>query len=884
MTKHVTTHMSVQLGTDVALEVRRLLERVAARGARRDKVFIVSPSRAYQERFAEVLSSVLPGAYGEDWNLTYDGLAIKLLRKAGREPELWDGWREWILLRHIVRYFPYKSELASVSDTRGAVDGMLALFNHLRENAVEPKDLINVAAKTRSPRILDVARIYAEYDAEVRQRGGIGFSDLPRMLRSVDMQQLILPDFILKVLVEPERQPAPFVDAALSIAGDGAFIIHSPGHTTQGTDASGIISGNSPRVVSLGSGSDEALWLADSVRALISDGVSPDKVAIVLSGLSVDRLIKQYLDLFGVPRDEGGDPGPKGPCLAFVLDCLRAVQGDDESLVRVLSSPVVGIDSLDVKRLQYCSGTSGIRERIDRRMFRDPAGYERARSLVSLLSGPFDDPLEALFRVTNYEHLLRWCQNQKNAPAYFQQINIIIEMGVQIQGLTGEKDLGRFSEEIEYGITYFAPRIRTAAGQGIWFIRSGDAVGRYFEHIFIPAAVLRAYPGRRTGVYILDRHSQNALCALLGIPPHPSADEGQFLKHRALLFSGLLSAGRHSHISYARSYDGIHEELPSPYLPAPALNAALPNGAPKLTTSTLADRAVAAALHEDDRVILPAHFRLSASSLRAYLQCPRRFFYQRVLRLDVAPHHALSFGEAVHRCLFLLHKNPELQHCTSVNGVRDLAVLSLEQTVAEMRIDNALIVNRLRHRLMQVLERYIPLAYRWSAERAFVSLEKVFEVSHFGFTYSGRIDRIDLLPGGEAVVLDYKTGSSNASEKALIRQFMPDGDENWSPEDFQLPLYYLAASQLGYRPVCVSVIQLENITRYGTPFVREIWIGEDRGGCSITPAQMDRALEQMCKVSGEIFSGSFPARPSKPGNCSRCPYTFACPGQETDHG
>jgi len=876
MTQHMT-HMSVKLGADVVPEVRRLLEHAAARGARREKVFIVSPSRAYRERFAEVLSSVLPGAYGEDWNLTYDGLAMKLLKKAGREPALLEGWREWILLRHLVRSFAYKSELASVCDTRGAVDGMLTLFNHLRENAVEPEHFMKIAAKTRSPRILDVARIYAEYDAEIHCRGSAGFSDLPRMLRSVDMKQIILPEFMLKVIVEPERQPAPVVEAAMSIAGDGAFIIHSYAHTAQGIDAY-----DPPQVVSLGSGSDEALWLADSVKTLVSDGVSPDKVAIVLSGLSVDRLIRQYLDVFDVPRNDGGDPGPKGLCLAFVLDCLRAMQGDDESLVRVLSSPVVGINSLDVKRLQYCAGTRGIRECIDRHMFRDHAGYERVRSLVSLLSDPFDDPLEALFRVTNYEHLLRWCQNQKDAPAYFQQLNIITEMGVQIQVLTGEKDLGRFSEEIEYGIRYFAPHIRTATGQGVCFIRPGDAVGRYFEHIFIPAAVLRVYPGRRKGVYILERHSQNALCALLGIPPHPSTDQEQFLKHRALLFSGLLSAGRHSHISYARSYDGLHEESPSPYLPAPAVTAALPNGVPKRTTPALADRAVAAALHEDDRVILPDNFKLSASSIRVYLQCPRKFFYQRVLRLDMAPHHALGFGEAVHRCLFLLHKNPELKHCTSVNEVRELALLSLEQTVAEMRIDNALIVNRLRHRLMQVLERYIPLAYRWSAERAFVSLEKVFEVSHFGFTYSGRIDRIDLLPGGEAVVLDYKTGSSNASEKALIRQFMRDGDENWSPEDFQLPLYYLAASRLGYRPVCVSVIQLENITRHGTPFVREIWIGEDRGACSITPAQMEQALEEMCKVSQEIFSGSFPARPSKPGNCSRCPYIFVCQGQETN--
>jgi len=197
----------------------------------------------------------------------------------------------------------------------------------------------------------------------------------------------------------------------------------------------------------------------------------------------------------------------------------------------------------------------------------------------------------------------------------------------------------------------------------------------------------------------------------------------------------------------------------------------------------------------EDIEIVRAH-PLSATSLNAYLNCPAKFYYQKVCGLRAEEEIADSLdgrmiGNAFHHVMQHLYTGgealradfpmddaairrippiPELTGTYLRSLMKDEALLREKIAFAvrhEMRSSlalsgrNLVVANVLYEYVRKTLERDIELIERDGAERPIrlLGLEKNLEWECGGFRFIGKIDRLDSPEPGLIRVIDYKTGA-----------------------------------------------------------------------------------------------------------------------------
>jgi CRISPR/Cas system-associated exonuclease Cas4 (RecB family) len=221
-------------------------------------------------------------------------------------------------------------------------------------------------------------------------------------------------------------------------------------------------------------------------------------------------------------------------------------------------------------------------------------------------------------------------------------------------------------------------------------------------------------------------------------------------------------------------------------------------GAPSRATGVPSIGTLLAPLHEDKiaAVEMPpcAPFQTSPSAIEDFLQCPRRYFYARVLNLyDVASSPRQALGHVVHAALRDLKQEGE--HAS------DTGTLLERHWPASGRRFGA----RLREAAYRRLaEKAVDELRRSEEERAGDGTEFLLAEASFVWSIApevelrGTIDRIDRGPEG-LIVLDYKLGTHSPTVRATIEKFAPppasDEGAGWQPSDLQLPLYALAVEQ-----------------------------------------------------------------------------------------
>ena len=172
--------------------------------------------------------------------------------------------------------------------------------------------------------------------------------------------------------------------------------------------------------------------------------------------------------------------------------------------------------------------------------------------------------------------------------------------------------------------------------------------------------------------------------------------------------------------------------------------------------------------------------------------------------------------------------------------------------------------------------------------------EKNFHFSSFGtYTFTGRIDRVDICrPHGDEII-DFKTSAyDKEGESALKSKFLNmDDNPDYQPEDYQLPIYYFAGESDPDRdPKKLVIYQLRNFSkRTGTPFRREIEILPDEDARSekkdkfITKADLESVKGDILRTLDTMLSGLYPPEPRDDSVCEReCEFSFICDREESD--
>ncbi len=179
-------------------------------------------------------------------------------------------------------------------------------------------------------------------------------------------------------------------------------------------------------------------------------------------------------------------------------------------------------------------------------------------------------------------------------------------------------------------------------------------------------------------------------------------------------------------------------------------------------------------------------FRLSVSALYAYLECPLRFYYEKLLRVPDRERERTVYGSALHEALqdyFLRMKRDPARIFPS----REELIYNLDLALAKRRglltaKGYASLLERGRRELGTYYDRY---RTSWVQDVEIEYLIRNAEVD--GIPLTGIIDRIDGINDAYVRVVDYKTSSGGSGKLRRPTDKKPHGGDYWR----QLAFYKL---------------------------------------------------------------------------------------------
>ena len=190
----------------------------------------------------------------------------------------------------------------------------------------------------------------------------------------------------------------------------------------------------------------------------------------------------------------------------------------------------------------------------------------------------------------------------------------------------------------------------------------------------------------------------------------------------------------------------------------------------------------------DEDIVVEYSFKdvaLSASRLKTYLSCKRKYYYRYILKIqnhtipkDMPQEHEI--GVVLHNALANIYQKKN--HYSSLDELERDLFRELDTLRGKSELDIYLIALQKRI-LKSFCQKEIE---RFSQGYHVLATEKKFSEPFCGMTITGVIDRVDKRESA-IEVLDYKTGSYKLYNK-----------NNFSDaKDFQLEFYYLLAGGLG---------------------------------------------------------------------------------------
>jgi hypothetical protein len=204
-------------------------------------------------------------------------------------------------------------------------------------------------------------------------------------------------------------------------------------------------------------------------------------------------------------------------------------------------------------------------------------------------------------------------------------------------------------------------------------------------------------------------------------------------------------------------------------------------------------------------------FEFTATSLDTWLTCQLKFYYAHVLKLSEKDEVAddidqFEVGKFVHTVLTAFFQKTVGRNLTAADlnctRLRQLIDTLYEEQYGADLVGASYLV---KQQLVRQLEAFITgyqLPKIGQEAVSLVGLEEAFTVNAGGFSFTGRIDRIELR-GNQHAILDYKTGRDDSHVRINIDKLDPDDPSTWRGAigSFQLPMYMLLYSEAKGVPI-----------------------------------------------------------------------------------
>ena len=397
------------------------------------------------------------------------------------------------------------------------------------------------------------------------------------------------------------------------------------------------------------------------------------------------------------------------------------------------------------------------------------------------------------------------------------------------------------------------------------------AKGLEFPVVFLPGMVAGRFPSSGRG-------------EPLALPPGlgrgaPPTTEASLAEERRLCYVAMTRARDELILSHAADYGGARARRISPFvleaLDRPVASAVTGVGA---RTSTplerlgTFERSTVAPASPDGPITEP--LSLSFYQVDDYLTCPLKYKYAHVLRVPLAPHHAIVYGAALHKAVQLFHHQHAKGHVMSeaeLDAVFDSA-WSNEGFVSRGHEEARLVAGRAalrRFREAQLLPDAVIPTY----------VEREFSFTLGGDRVRGRWDRVDVVPAEEGsaaasyrhdpsadvvsptldmlgpervTITDYK--SSDVRDPAKARQRARDS--------LQLQIYAMGYEAMtGRLPDAIALHFLES------GLVGEV---------AVDPKRLTRARDKIAQAAAGMRARDYTPRPDYLA-CTYCAFRDICP-------
>lgn len=163
---------------------------------------------------------------------------------------------------------------------------------------------------------------------------------------------------------------------------------------------------------------------------------------------------------------------------------------------------------------------------------------------------------------------------------------------------------------------------------------------------------------------------------------------------------------------------------------------------------------------------------ISATQMSSYLECPRQFYYNYVLKVPAAKQKALVFGNAVHAAYENLFKKLKENNNEFLPVEYMLSVFKARMYQDEGAFSDADFKRYIEHGENIITNHYNYYIQSWN--KIVTAERRMRAVVYGGIPITGFIDKIEF-DGNKAFVVDYKTGKpSNALDKFKKPQTVAD--------------------------------------------------------------------------------------------------------------
>lgn len=541
------------------------------------------------------------------------------------------------------------------------------------------------------------------------------------------------------------------------------------------------------------------------------------------------RAITRALARHDIPVSAADAPLDDEPVVSAAVDMLRWAAGDEAAFARLLASPLSGLDPVEVRGLRRQLGDATFDINNDPRLEQLLALRDDVRDRLAT-----DDPASLVFLV--WEQALGPLLVGSNDPADDRAIDAFVAfhdgLARQVErnpalrvhdwltSLEGRGERGRTTRRSNDSVTVTS----VAAG-----------AGRQWHTVVIAGAVEGEFPA-------VDGHTPTFDPAVLAGQTRPTPAErrrASIGEERRLFCEVATTRATSALVATSAPEPGVLESRFVGDWPMKAASIPLAPGLPPLVRPPTDG---GPPLYPDDTL------QLSASQLETYEDCPRRYFYEYVLRVRGDSNVYAELGTLVHEVLraFLDPNNDEVDY--GLDGLRELGERTWRDDLARYRPQ----VEEARRDFFDMLERW------WEEEGSVarpdvLAVERHFDVKVGPHTITGSIDRIDRRDGAIRIV-DYKTSSKETPADEM-------------PDNLQLAVYHLAAARdpelAGHGPAS----ELDLL------FLRSMKVRNQ-------PVTVDHEADteaRVLAVADRILAEEFD--PSVHANCRVCDFHRLCPIQ-----